>query len=68
MCWALVEIDGLPNWYRSIRFQKMGSKNGGWLRVVGFFCLCLESGVVMLPICGRSSIRALWSPYSGCGW
>jgi hypothetical protein len=65
---VLVEVDGLPNWYRSIRFRGMGSKSDGWLRplrVVGFFCLCLESGVVMISICGRSSIRALWSPYSG---
>ena len=43
----------------------MGRRNGGWLRVVGFFCLCVVSGVVIFPICGRSSIRALWSPYSG---
>ncbi len=60
-----VEVDGLPSWYRSMRFRGMGSRNGGWLRVVGFFCLCVGSGVVMLPIYGRSSIRALWSPYSG---
>jgi hypothetical protein len=62
---VLAEVDRLPSWYRSLRFRGMGSRNGGWLRVVGFFCLCLGSGVVMLPICGRSSIRALWSPYSG---
>ena len=61
----LVEADELPRWYKSIWFRGIGSKNGGWLRMVGFFCLCLRSGVVMLPICGRSSIRALWSPYSG---
>ena len=61
----LVEIDGLPSWYMSIRFRGMGSWDGGWLRVVRFFCLCEGLGVVMIPICGRSSIRALWSPYSG---
>ena len=61
----LFEVDGLPNWYRSMRFRGMGSWNGGWLLVVGFFCLCKGSGVVLCPICGRSSIRALWSPYSG---
>ena len=65
VCWVLIEVDGLPSRYRSIRFRGMGSRNGGWLRVVGFFCLCLKSGVVMLPICGRSSIRSLLSPYSG---
>ncbi len=42
----------------------MGSRNGGWLLVVGFLCLGVGSGFVMFPICGRSSIRALWSPYS----
>ena len=61
----LVEVDWLPSWYKSIRFRGMGSWNGGWLRVVGFFCLCEGSGVVMIPFCERSSIRALWSPYSG---
>ena len=60
-----IAVDRLPSWYRSMRFRGMGSRNGGWLRVVGFFCLCVVSGVVMVPICGRSSIRALWSPYSG---
>jgi hypothetical protein len=55
---VLVEVDELPSWYSSIRFRGMGSWNGGWLRVVGFFCLCKGSGVVMIPI-------ALWSPYSG---
>jgi hypothetical protein len=49
----------------SIRFRGMGSRNGGWLRVVKFFNVCLRLGVVMLPICGRSNIWALWSPYSG---
>jgi hypothetical protein len=53
VCWVLVEVDGLPNWYRSIRFREMGSKKGGWLRVVGFISLCLWAGVVMLTICGR---------------
>jgi len=62
---VLFEVDGLPSWYRSMRFWGMGSWNGGWLLVVGFFRLCVVSGVVLLPICGRSSIRALWSPYSG---
>ena len=61
----LVEVDGYLSWYRSIRFRGMGGWNGGWLRVVGFFWLCERLGVVMIPICGRSSIRALWSPYSG---
>ena len=61
----LFEVDGLPSWYRSIRFRGMGSWNGGWLRVVGFFCLCMMSGVMMIPICGRSSTRALRSSYSG---
>ncbi len=61
----LVEVAGLPSWYRSIRFRGMGSSNGGWLRVVGFFCLCEGSGVVMFPICERLSMRALRSPYSG---
>ena len=65
VCWVLVEVDGLPYWYRTIRFRGMGSRNGGWLRVVGFFCFCLGSGLLMLPICVRSSIKALWSPYSG---
>ena len=65
VCWVLVEVDGLPSWYLSIRFRGMGSRNGGWLRVVGFFCMCLGSGLVMLPICGRSSISALKSPCSG---
>jgi hypothetical protein len=62
---VLVEVYGLPSWYRSIRFWGMGSWNGGWLRVVGFFCLFEGSGVLMIPICGRSRIRVLWSPYSG---
>jgi len=62
---VLVEVDGLPNWYMSIRFRGMGSRNGGCLRVVGFFYFCMGSRAVMLPICGRSSMRALWSPYSG---
>ena len=61
----LVEVNGFPSWYRSMRFRGIGSWNGGWLRVVGFFSFCMGSGVVMLPICGRSSITALWSPYSG---
>ena len=61
----LVEVDGLPNWYRSIRFWGMGSKNGGWLLVVGFLGLFVGSLVDMGPICGKSSMRALWSPYSG---
>ena len=61
----LFEVDGLPSWYRSIRFRGMGSWNGEWLLVVGFLCLCEGSGVVMCHICGRSSITALWSPYSG---
>ena len=51
--WVLFEVAGLPSWYRSIRCRGMGSWNGGWLRVVGFFCLCEGSGVVMIPICGR---------------
>ncbi len=50
---------------RSIRFWGVGSWNGGWLRVVGFFCLREGSGEVMIPNCGRSNIRALWSSYSG---
>ncbi len=62
---VLAEVVGLPNWQSSIRFREAGSWNGGWTRVVGFFCVCLMSGVLLLPICGRSSIRALWSPYSG---
>jgi hypothetical protein len=62
---VLLEVDGLPRWYRSMRFREMGSWNGGWLLVVGFFCLCEGSGVAMCPICGRSSIRASWSQYSG---
>ena len=41
----LVEVDGLPSWYRSLRFRGMGSRNGGWLCVVGCFKLCLMSGV-----------------------
>ena len=61
----LVEVDGLPSWYIYIRFWGMESRNGWWLRVVKFFCLCLRSGVVMIPICGRSRIRDLWSPHSG---
>ena len=65
VCWVLFEVDGLPSWYRSMRFRGMGSWNGGWLRVVEFFCLCERSGVVIISICGRSSVRALWSPYSG---
>ena len=65
MCWVLAVVFGLPNWYRFMRFRGMGSKNGEWLRVVGFFYFCLESGLLMFRICGRSSIRALWSPYSG---
>jgi hypothetical protein len=62
---VLFAVDGLPSWYRSMRFRGTGSSNGGWLLVVGFFCLSEGSGVVMCPICGRSNIRALWSPYSG---
>ena len=65
LCWVLVEVDRLPSWYKSIRFWGMGSRNGGRLRVVGLFKLCLKSGVVMHPICVRSSIRVLWYPYSG---
>ncbi len=65
VCWVLFAVDELPSWYRSMRFRGMGSWNGGWLLVVGFFCLCVASCVVMCPICGRSSIRALWSPNSG---
>ena len=61
----LFEVYGFPSRYRSMRFRGMGSRDGEWLRVVGFFSLCVGSGVAMLPICGRSSIRALWSPYSG---
>ena len=61
----LFEVAGLPSWYRSIRFRGLGSWNGGWFRVVGFFCFSVGSGVVIFPICGRSSMRALWSPYSG---
>ena len=63
--WVLFEVEGLPSWYSSMRFRGMGSWDGGRLLVVGFFCLCEGSGVVMHPICGRSSIRALWSPNSG---
>ncbi len=65
MWWVLWEIDEFPSWYRSMRFRDMGSRNGGWLLVVGFLCLGVGSGFVMFPICGRSRIRALWSPYSG---
>ena len=61
----LVEVEGFPSWYRSMRFRGMGSMNGGWLLVVEFFCLSVGSGLVMFPIYGRSSIKALWSPYSG---
>ena len=61
----LFEVDGLPNWYRSMRDRGMGSWNGGWLRVVGFLSLSVGSWMAIRPICGRSSIRALWSPYSG---
>ena len=43
----------------------MGSWIGRWLRVVRFLCVCLGSRVSMSPICGRSSMRALWSPYYG---
>ena len=59
VCWMLFEVDGFPSWYMSMRFRGMGSWNGGWLLVVRFFCLCVGSGVVICPICGRSSIRAL---------
>ncbi len=46
----------------------MGSWNGWWLRVVGLFCFCLESGVLMIPICGMSSIRAfVVSVFRGVG-
>jgi hypothetical protein len=62
---VLLEIYGLPSWYRSMRFRWMGSWNGGWLLVVRFFYVCEGSGVFICPICGRSTIRALWSLYSG---
>ncbi len=65
VCWVLCVVDEFPSWYRSMRFLGMGSRNGGWLLVVGFVCLSMGSGFVMFPICGRSSMRALWSPYSG---
>ena len=56
----LVAVVGL-----SIRFWRMGSSNGGWLRVVEILGVCLGSRVLMSPICGRSSMRALRSSYSG---
>ncbi len=59
VCRVLFGVDGLPSWYRSMRFRGMGSWNGGWLLVVGFFCLCEGFGVIMCPICGSLSIRAL---------
>ena len=58
VCWVLVVVVGLPNWYRSMRFRGMGNMNGWWLRRVAIFWFFLESGVLMFPICGRSSIRA----------
>jgi hypothetical protein len=39
--------------------------NGGWLRVVGFVSFLMALGIYMFPICGSSSMRALWSPYPG---
>ena len=39
VCCVFVEVDGFPSWYMSMRFRGMGSKNDGWLRLVGYFCL-----------------------------
>ncbi len=58
------EVVSLPNRYRSIKFCGMGSVNGGWLLVLGFGWLHLCLWGWMSPICGSSSVRALWSPYS----
>ncbi len=41
--------------------------NGGWFLVVGFGLLRFALWGWMSLIWGRSSVRALWSPYSvGC--
>ena len=45
--------------------REIGSVKGVWLRADGFLCVCLASSVWMCPICGRSIVRALWSPYFG---
>jgi len=39
--------------------------NDWWLRVVGFEKLRSALWSWMSPIWGSSSVRALWSPYSG---
>jgi hypothetical protein len=64
-CGVLVLVVALPSRYSSIRFWGTGSMNGGWLLVMGFVSALLALGVLMFPSCGSSTIRALWSPYSG---
>ena len=65
MCLVLAVVVALPIWWRSIRVRGVGRINGGGLRVVGFVFVCLASGVWMSPICGMSTVRVIWSPYSG---
>ena len=43
VCLVLASVDGLSNSYRSMRLRGMGSWNGGWLRVVRIFSVCLGS-------------------------
>ncbi len=65
VCGVFVLIESLPSRYRSTRCSGMGSMNGGWLLVVLFVCVRLTLCVCMSPNCGRSVMRASWSPCSG---
>ena len=64
----LAEVEGSPNGHRSIRFRGMGSWNGGWLRVVGFFCVCLVSGMLMISIYADLVLGHCGLRIPGCGW
>ncbi len=64
-CFVDSEVLSLPIRERSIRFCGMGSVTIEWLLVVGFGWLRSVLWGLMCPIWGSSSLRALWSPYSG---
>ena len=67
VCWALFEVDGLPSWYSSMRFRGMGSWNGGWLLVVGFFCLAFREWFCVQFV-GGQVLGPCGLHIPGCGW
>ena len=60
-----IVVVALLDWYRSTMFWGIVRMNGGWLLVIRIVVGCLVLDFFISPICVKSRMRALWSPYSG---